>query len=569
MKQNINQLESLSGITPTDLTYTESLPSGKCPVISGFTIDTNKAKIRDDGFSIKYEGQNMYIGICIANIISHSPFKNQLDKEIWKNLPEPIHVKYLPDRPPSFNPHKQVQAIMCRVCVDRETLEIGHCDFKEVFFVSKKAYSFSQVDYILENIPVHARYSRYEEDMYVLRRIAQKCRRMRMQPNNSQFEKHINAGDIVEELMILANYLLSVFLFKHNVPFIMRYDFDNMCDNTSVGVYTHIYTQGHSNLGLPIYGHFTSPSWRFVDFIHQHILLEYIRNRRKIFDYQKISTICQYINGARYRNIGSKKVFLLQKQKYRDRKFINLIGDRTHFNVYELSHHIQTIVKNRWSVWAYNKLFDIVQTHTLRTMDYFNILFIDPKYNTHPELLKPIQIYLMELLFYTGGFSKSIVTVLCQKNDVFLSVITSELNLRKWTFSISVLYDQRQIEVSYTGIGNKNDIEYMCYTLLLFDILALPMQKPSTRNVISLEDISDIIDNNYEKGLLDIAYYAYTKVPSYHYKTSKKKGYKTCICSFIVNGKRITRQVTAKKDTKNLASKKMYDYIVKVLTPLQ
>lgn len=336
-----------------------------------FTIDPEDARDFDDAISIKKISSSKYeIGVHIADVSYYVNENSLIDKEAklrgnstyLPNMVFPMLPEKLSNNLCSLLPNKDRLAFSIIIIMD-EKGEVKEFRLAKTIINSKARFTYPEVDLILNDQKKHF----LETDLKLLANIALSLREKRLKsgaigltsrntyielddqgkPINVKFEDYTTSHIIIEELMVLANTLITEYvLTRIKKPFVFRvhpppdedkmkkfalfakqFGFNISYHNpksfaTSLNkMFNKIATEplkldiisymavrslpkatyspeniGHYGLSLPYYTHFTSPIRRYSDLLVHRLLTRYLFLKNYLPNREDLAQITSHLN---------------------------------------------------------------------------------------------------------------------------------------------------------------------------------------------------------------------------------------------------------------------------------
>ena len=246
-KEVIQEADKVSEITPKDMSFRQDLRNENI-----YTIDSEDTKDIDDAVSIKKEKDNTYkLSVHIADVSHYVLPGSAIDKEAIKRgtsvympgLVIPMLPRSLSNGIFSLNEGEERLALSIDIIFD-ENAKVLFSNIYKSIICSKKKMTYEKVEKVLNNEDeeVLKEYAPFEEDLYLMRELAEKLKLARKKAGSIDFdipETKIVLGDngevvsvapykvgvsngIIEEFMLIANECIAKTFWELNAPFIYR-----------------------------------------------------------------------------------------------------------------------------------------------------------------------------------------------------------------------------------------------------------------------------------------------------------------------------------------------------------
>ena len=292
------------------------------------TIDDINTRIKDDGLSIKKDGNKYIVGIHIADVGSFILQNTMIDKQAINNY-KCIYllngsIRLFSNKTEdglSLNKNTDRRAITLYVVFD-DNLNIIDYYLKENIIRVSESLSYEQTDKILDN--------RYKtditselNDLYMIAEaleIKNKKKKEYWDKKNKQTHQDVyvyhKSNKIVSEFMILYNRILAEIMCNNSFPYVYRTQ-DNsyleslanklniQLDESTKKIMRDIYLPSkyshvplyHNGLNLQKYSHSTNCIRRYSDLYNQYLLHNfYFCDKQFDFDYDEHLYYIQYFN---------------------------------------------------------------------------------------------------------------------------------------------------------------------------------------------------------------------------------------------------------------------------------
>lgn len=287
----------------------------------GITIDDVTTVDRDDGiWLIPLDDDKYELQVSITDVSELVNKDSPIDLEANQRVvtlyhtqpPTPMLPHKISTNLGSLDEDKPTLAMTVFFIIDRHG-KINSYEIKETIFTNKKAFSYQEVEKILQNpqnIPEH-------KILCNLQKISQLISKNRggksgilteegyIDEDGNLIKDNINAHQLIAELMILTNKTIADFLAQKDIQAIYRTQdvgtlnfklaIKNMGHCLVPAQYEPI-SKSHVSLGLINYTHFTSPLRRFVDLVNHRILKQILQKKSSPYSLLELSDICTYIN---------------------------------------------------------------------------------------------------------------------------------------------------------------------------------------------------------------------------------------------------------------------------------
>jgi ribonuclease R len=393
-KFNHQQITQASSINLEDY-YFNRLP------VFGITIDDSTTVDRDDGiWLIELNNESFELQISIADVSTIIPKKSPIDEEALSRVatlyhttpPTPMLPCNISTNLGSLEENRRRLALTIFFQIDN-TGKVNSFRIKETIFISKKAFSYTEVEKILVNpqdIPEH-------KLLLKMQKIAQLIGKKRggksgvlttdgyVDEDGNLIKENVNTYQLIAELMILTNTTIANFLGGNNIPALYRIQDVGITDfelvkktmaHCLVPAIYHSHVKPHVGLGLMAYTHFTSPLRRFVDLVNHRIVKAIIKKDLSPYTVEELDSLCLQINEYHQKFKEDKSNFMRKKRREEvERKFNNLETlEIDKFSVDEFSDLIEYSVFNR----QVEKIISSVKSRlqTLQPKDFYYLWFI-------------------------------------------------------------------------------------------------------------------------------------------------------------------------------------------------
>lgn len=327
------------------------------------TIDSEKTLDMDDALSIKKENGIYKLKIYITDVASFIKEGSNLDLEAYRRcetlylsddtihmLPTELSTGLL-----SLNSSSYKKSIVLN-CDIYETGEIGEYSITQDAILVDKKTSYSDVNNILKKgnddtlgktliylseIAYSLRKRNPDKTLY---RIIEDIQKQDIYNKKNKYEERTTGEIIVEESMILYNYLLAKTFNHLDYPYIYRNhlapenstEYKKLLELRSIvdknyfekdkyiklldmfskmlnKAYYSLNNEGHFGLDLDSYSHGSSPIRRYPDILVQRLIHEFILSnpnlRKDVYWSKKIEEICNYSNMRMEQNLAYEREY--------------------------------------------------------------------------------------------------------------------------------------------------------------------------------------------------------------------------------------------------------------------
>ena len=339
-KEHINQAEAIN------LGYY----SRNRQQVFGITIDDATTVDRDDGIWLtKLNDKQFELQVSITDVSELIVKGSPIDQEALARVvtlyhtspPTPMLPCHISTNLGSLEEDKQTLALTIFFIIDKYG-NINSFEIKETIFTNKKAFSYEEVEQILQNpqdIPEH-------KILCQMQMIAQLISKNRggksgtlteegyIDEDGNLIQDNVNAHQLIAEIMILSNNTIAGYLAKHNIRAIYRTQDVGTTDfklamktmgHCLVPAKYEPISKPHVGLALMNYTHFTSPLRRFVDLVNHRILKNIIQQQSSPYTELELTEICENINTfiSKFK-LDRANYLRIKRQKELHQKYSNL-----------------------------------------------------------------------------------------------------------------------------------------------------------------------------------------------------------------------------------------------------
>ncbi|WP_237741212.1 RNB domain-containing ribonuclease [Geminocystis herdmanii] len=393
-KFTTQHIEQASAINLADY-YGNRLP------VFGITIDDASTVDRDDGiWLVELSNGNFELQVSITDVATIIPKNSPLDEEALLRVitlyhtspPTPMLPSHISTNLGSLQPDERRLTLTIFFEISNNG-EVNSLRIKETIFTNKKAFSYEEVEEILNNPQDSA-----EDKLLVkMQKVSQLIAKKRggnsgiltedgyLDEDGNLIQENVNTHQLIAELMILTNTSIANFLAENNTPALYRTqdvgttDFETVRKTMGHCLVPAIYSpyaKPHVGLCLIAYTHFSSPLRRYVDLVNHRIIKAIFNKKSLPYTIEELENICNYINKYNQKLKISKSNYIKQK-KYQEieQKFNNLPHlDVNKISVDEFSDLLQYGVFNN----AIEQILPYIESrlHTLQSKDFYYLWFV-------------------------------------------------------------------------------------------------------------------------------------------------------------------------------------------------
>lgn len=294
--------------------------SNRFPVF-GITIDDATTVDRDDGiWLVELHNGNFELQVSITDVSEIVPKNSPIDEEASLRVntlyhtspPTPMLPIHISTNLGSLESEERRLALTIFFEINNNG-EVNSFQIKETIFTSKKAFSYAQVEEILNNPQDTA-----ENKLLVkMQKVSQLIGKKRggnsgiltadgyLDEDGNLIQENVNTHQLIAELMILTNTSIANFLAENNIPALYRTqdvgttDFEEVKKTMGHCLVPAIYSpdaKPHVALCLMAYTHFSSPLRRYVDLVNHRIIKAILKKELSPYTIEELEKICDYIN---------------------------------------------------------------------------------------------------------------------------------------------------------------------------------------------------------------------------------------------------------------------------------
>lgn len=327
--------------------------------VFGITIDDASTVDRDDGiWLVELSNGNFELQVSITDVATIIPKNSLLDEEALLRVitlyhtspPTPMLPSHISTNLGSLQPDERRLALTIFFEISNNG-EVNSLRIKETIFTNKKAFSYEEVEEILNNPQDIAEHKLLVKMQQVSQLISQKrggnsgilTADGYLDEDGNLIQENVNTYQLIAELMILTNTSIANFLAENNTPALYRTqdvgttDFEEVKKTMGHCLVPAIYSSNakpHVGLCLTAYTHFSSPLRRYVDLVNHRIIKAILKKESSPYILEELENICHYINQYNQKLKVSKSNYIRQKKIQEiERKFHNL----PHLNIDKIS----------------------------------------------------------------------------------------------------------------------------------------------------------------------------------------------------------------------------------------
>lgn len=312
-----------------------NIPNGPIIKVKGLardeniiTIDGTKTFLRDDGLSIRKDGNKYIVGIYVADAARSIPKNSNLDLNARNNYKclywKGSRTRMFPSKVEnalSLDEGKQRGVITLYVVLN-DSGEILDYYIENNNIVVSQNLTYMQTEDILEHLYTNGFEGRINELFTIAK--ALECKNQNKEAywqkkeRSKKLERYqkLKSDVIVREFMSLYNFLTSKIAKDEGIPFYYRIQDDEYISGIveDMGMYVDDYTRKildnvylesvystvpskHAGLGYPYYGHSSDPLRRYPDFQNQYLFHQFLfKDMECNFDEYEFEEMAKYFN---------------------------------------------------------------------------------------------------------------------------------------------------------------------------------------------------------------------------------------------------------------------------------
>ncbi len=312
-----------------------NIPNGPIIKVKGLardeniiTIDGTKTFLRDDGLSIRKDGNKYIVGIYVADAARSIPKNSNLDLNARNNYKclywKGSRTRMFPSKVEnalSLDEGKQRGVITLYVVLN-DSGEILDYYIENNNIVVSQNLTYMQTEDILEHLYTNG-FERRINELFTIAK-ALECKNQNKEAywqkkeRSKKLERYqkLKSDVIVREFMSLYNFLTSKIAKDEGIPFYYRIQDDEYISGIveDMGMYVDDYTRKildnvylesvystvpskHAGLGYPYYGHSSDPLRRYPDFQNQYLFHQFLfKDMECDFDEYEFEEMAKYFN---------------------------------------------------------------------------------------------------------------------------------------------------------------------------------------------------------------------------------------------------------------------------------
>lgn len=312
-----------------------NIPNGPIIKVKGLardeniiTIDGTKTFLRDDGLSIRKDGNKYIVGIYVADAARSIPKNSNLDLNARNNYKclywKGSRTRMFPSKVEnalSLDEGKQRGVITLYVVLN-DSGEILDYYIENNNIVVSQNLTYMQTEDILEHLYTNG-FERRINELFTIAK-ALECKNQNKEAywqkkeRSKKLERYqkLKSDVIVREFMSLYNFLTSKIAKDEGIPFYYRIQDDEYISGIveDMGMYVddykrkildNVYLESvystvpskHAGLGYPYYGHSSDPLRRYPDFQNQYLFHQFLfKDMECDFDEYEFEEMAKYFN---------------------------------------------------------------------------------------------------------------------------------------------------------------------------------------------------------------------------------------------------------------------------------
>ena len=469
-------------------------------LIEGYTIDMPHSKDLDDGISLKRQGQNFILQVSIADVAELVPLGSLVYTEAIKR----VHTLYLaafniPMLPASLSEHKLSlleNELRPTITFEIELSPSGQLvtvNLKHTCFKNVRRYSFFEIDQVItwklndENFTDISTLFNIANTLHLLRRqkgaLAIYDLQKKIFTNEEGQvlkipEEKANRGYIlIQELMILANRSVAMYLAGHDVPILFRNHTirQNAPSREEILAQVNSLTtglgqvamhnsraalwfnradyspelKGHFGLNETAYTHLTSPIRRFADMVNHYQVKAHITCSPLPFSKEQLSELALGINIKIDEEREARSQHEIRRSERRangllEQGEVNALVDITprEFNRVIL----QACQLDEVSLAFTQALAKRIEQKAIDAANILYILFVPKRNPRHWEVLKE---KVLDFALSNDGFANMVLSIATQKKFPLSSFRFQTLEVSNgFTSRVVGIVDDRQVSAN-------------------------------------------------------------------------------------------------------------------------
>lgn len=312
-----------------------NIPNGPIIKIKGavkeediITIDGTSTFLRDDGISIRKDGNKYIVGIYVADVARSIPKNSDLDLNARNNYKclywRGARTRMFPSKVEnalSLNEGKQRGVITLYVVLN-DSGEILDYYIENNSIIVSQNLTYLQTENILDHLYTNG-FERRINDLFMISKALESKNQNKeaywqKKERSKKLERYrkLKSDVIVREFMSLYNFLTSKIAKDEGIPFYYRVQDDEYISGIvkDMGMYVDDYTKKvldnvylesvystvpskHAGLGYPHYSHSSDPLRRYPDFQNQYLFHQFLfKDMECDFDEYEFEKMAKYFN---------------------------------------------------------------------------------------------------------------------------------------------------------------------------------------------------------------------------------------------------------------------------------
>ncbi|MBT5346327.1 RNB domain-containing ribonuclease [bacterium] len=275
--------------------------------VSGVTIDGETSKDLDDAIDFTKFKSGYKLDISIADPSSIIHMSSQIDNEALKRVftlyrntyNNPMIPSLLSEDLITLKEKSKRPCITVRSFFDSEFTIVNYEIFQSCIDL-KKRLTYSTCTQVLNkdiDLKILNKEYGFKVDKFLIN-IGNLAASLKSQRIGKKYSiQSLSSEEIVSELMVLTNHLVSNYMISNKIPGLFRsHGFKSSCPNERAE-YSN-YNFGHLGLSLDSYTHFTSPLRRYPDLAIGRILHSHFDEKSFPYLESELKEMCEYFNQA-------------------------------------------------------------------------------------------------------------------------------------------------------------------------------------------------------------------------------------------------------------------------------